>query len=291
MVATSISEAFLLLAHRLNSWWYKLIRLKLFYTMRLFCLPIILFAFSILATVSMAQQRVDADEIIRQINQGQTVSYENVEIIGDLDLTNLDNRERTSSSEGWFGFGDSDTYESIVEASVNFINCTFLGDVIAYYRDDREEETFIAHFEDDAVFRKCTFRESCEFKYSEFSEDADFMGSVFGEEANFKYAEFSESPSFAQAVFEDEANFKYAEFPTETSFTAVVFEDEANFKYAEFPRGASFEESVFNDLANFKYAKFRSPLNIENISFNGDEDFKYTKIDGRSFTSYLLNNL
>ncbi len=258
--------------------------------MRLLFLPLVLFSFSIVATVSFAQQRVDADEVIRQINQGQSVSYENVEIAGDLDLTNLDNRERTESSDSWLGFGSNDTYESIVEASISFINCTFLGDVIAYYHDDRKDDTFIAHFEDDAVFRKCTFREGSEFKYSEFSEETDFSGSVFEEEANFKYSEFSEPPSFAQSVFEESANFKYAEFPEETNFTAVVFDDEANFKYAEFPRGASFDEAVFNDLANFKYAKFRTPLNMQNVSFNGDEDFKYTKVNGRSFTSYLLNN-
>lgn len=254
--------------------------------MRLLFIPAFLLFFT---SASFAQQRIDAQEIIRQINQGQAVSYENVEISGDLDLTNLDNRRQSESSSGWFG-NSNDTYESSVEASVSFVNCTFLGDVIAYYHDDREEDTFIAHFEDDAVFRKCTFREASEFKYSEFSEDADFSGTVFQEEANFKYAEFSEAPSFAQAVFEEDANFKYAEFPAETNFTAVVFDDEANFKYAEFPRGASFEEAVFNDLANFKYAKFRTPLNLQNVSFNGDEDFKYTKVDGRSFTSYLLNN-
>ncbi|WKN44517.1 pentapeptide repeat-containing protein [Tunicatimonas pelagia] len=258
--------------------------------MRLLCLPIILFALSALATAGIAQQRVDADEVIRQINEGQTVTYQDVEISGDLDLTNLDTRERTESSEGWFGFGNNDTYESVVEASISFINCTFLGDVIAYYHDDREEDTFIAHFEGDVVFRKCTFREGSEFKYSEFAGESDFSGSVFEEEANFKYAEFSEAPSFAQSVFSDEANFKYAEFPEETNFTAVVFDDEADFKYAEFPRGASFKEAVFNNLANFKYAKFRTPLNMQNVSFNGDEDFKYTKVDGRSFTSYLLNN-
>ncbi|MEM9672124.1 MAG: pentapeptide repeat-containing protein [Cyclobacteriaceae bacterium] len=254
--------------------------------MRLLFIPAILLFF---ASASFAQQRVDAQEVIRQINQGQAVSYENVEISGDLDFTNLDNRRQTESSGGWFG-SSNDTYESTVEAPVSFVNCTFLGDVIAYYRDDKEEDTFIAHFEGDAVFRKCTFREASEFKYSEFSEDADFSGSVFEEEANFKYAEFSEAPSFATAVFEDAANFKYSEFPEETNFTAVVFDDEADFKYAEFPKGASFEEAVFNDLANFKYAKFRTPLNMDNVSFNGNEDFKYTKVDGRSFTSYLLNN-
>ncbi|MEQ9443667.1 MAG: pentapeptide repeat-containing protein [Cyclobacteriaceae bacterium] len=254
--------------------------------MRLLFIPIVFLAG---ASFSYAQQRVDARDIIQRINQGESVSYENVEIEGDLDLTNLDNRRQTESSKGWFG-DSNDTYESSVEGAISFVNCTFLDDVIAYYHDDDEEDTFIAHFEDDAVFRKCTFRQASEFKYSEFSEDADFSGTVFEEEANFKYAEFSEAPTFASTVFEDDANFKYAEFPAETNFTAVVFDDEANFKYAEFPRGASFEEAVFNDLANFKYTKFRTPLNMQNVSFNGDEDFKYTKVDGQSFTSYLLNN-
>ena len=258
--------------------------------MRLLFVPVISFFLLMLATIALAQNRVDAEDIIRQINQGQAISCEGAEIVGHLDLTNLDNRQQTESSGGLFGFGDNDTYESVVEVAVSFINCTFLDDVVAYYHDDREKATFIAHFEDDAVFRNCTFREASEFKYSEFSEDIDFSGSVFEDEANFKYAEFSEPPSFAEAVFEEDANFKYAEFPEETDFAAAVFEDEANFKYAEFPRGASFEEAVFNDLANFKYSKFRTPLNLQNVSFNGDEDFKYTEVDGRSFTSYLLNN-
>jgi len=43
-------------------------------------------------------------------------------------------------------------------------------------------------------------------------------------------------------------------------------------------------------MADFKYSKFRTPINIESIAFKGGENFKYTKIDGRSFTSYLLEN-
>lgn len=214
-----------------------------------------------------AQNTVKASEILAQIDKGEPVVYRNVEIEGELDFTNLRNRRHTEESFDFFGKGN-DTYESTVEKSVVFVNCTFLDDVLAYYHIERDNDTFIAHFEGDAVFQNCVFRRKSEFKYSEFEEKTDFSGTTFNREANFKYAEFSNTPSFAKAQFKDDANFKYAEFP----------------------QGVTFEGSIFKQLANFKYTKFRTPLNIKNVSFEGEEDFKYTKVDGHSFTSYLLND-
>jgi uncharacterized protein YjbI with pentapeptide repeats len=216
---------------------------------------------------AFSQTKVDASEIIRQINAGRSVSFTDAEIVGDLDLTDLRNRRNVGSSNNWFG-SDSDLYESTVEESVSFVNCTFQGDVIAYYNNEWGNDTFIAHFEGDAIFKNCTFRRASEFKYSEFSQRVDFSGSVFNHPANFKYAEFQDAPTFANTRFEDDADFKYTEFP----------------------RGTSFSSATFYGLANFKYTKFRTPLDIANISFRGQEDFKYTKVDGRSFTSYLLEN-
>ncbi len=235
----------------------------------------------------MAQTVVFAKDIIEKINKGESVSYENVTVEGTLDLTDLDNRKSSIMNKNWFS-SDDKKYESTVEVSLRFVNCVFTGDVIAYFNDEDKNDLYLAHFEEDVVFRNCTFKEDSEFKYSEFGEGADFSGSTFQEEANFKYAEFNEAPVFARAHFRDDANFKYAEFPERTDFSSAVFDDEANFKYAEFPGGASFASAKFNDLANFKYTKFSLPLNMENVAFNGDEDFKYTEVDGRSFTSYLL---
>jgi len=222
---------------------------------------------SLSTITAFAQQRVNAREILREIDEGKSVSFKDVEIEGNLDFTDLRNRRHKDSSFSWFG-NSNDLYESTVEASVTFINCTFLDDVIAYYHLERNDDTFIAHFDDDVVFKNCTFKRKSEFKYSEFAENVDFSGSVFNREANFKYAEFSELPFFNGAEFRDDANFKYAEFPN----------------------GANFESATFLELANFKYTKFRTPVNFKNISFEGYEDFKYTKVDGRSFTSYLLDN-
>jgi uncharacterized protein YjbI with pentapeptide repeats len=231
--------------------------------------PVLSIVLCFLATATaMAQTRVKASDIITQINEGRAVTYNNVEIEGDLDLTDLENRTIERSHISFIDrFNNSPTYESTVEVSVNFTNCTFLGDVLAYYHIDRRHETYIAHFEKDAVFKNCIFKKASEFKYSEFNSAATFAGCTFNNVANFKYTEFSQAPLFSDAKFESGADFKYTEFPRETSF----------------------EKATFYGLANFKYSKFRSPLNMDGVAFKGSEDFKYTKIDGREFTSYLLN--
>jgi hypothetical protein len=216
------------------------------------------------ATTSTAQTKIRASEIIKQINEGRAVDYSNVEIEGDLDLTDLENRQELSSTR-WFGFNDG-MYESTVTVPVKFTDCTFLGDVIAYYHIERRDETYIAHFERGAAFKNCIFKRASEFKYSEFNGTTTFAGCTFNEVANFKYAKFSSGPAFNNSKFESDADFKYAKFPRETSF----------------------EKATFQGLANFKYSKFTTPLNMDKVAFEGSEDFKYTKIDGRSFTSYLL---
>ena len=247
---------------------------------------IILICFISFSFQSFAQSTIRAEEIIEQINRGDDVKYENVKIEGVLDLTALDNRQEYKKGSSWFG-GSTYKYESQVEVKIEFINCIFQDDVLAYYNEN--DDTYIAHFENDVIFRSCTFKNKSEFKYSEFQEKAVFISTIFEEDANFKYAEFSEGPDFSNCIFEEEANFKYAEFDDDRpSFARVKFDETANFKYAEFPDGVTFEKAVFNGTADFKYTKFSEPLNLDGVAFNGREDFKYTKIDGRSFTSYLL---
>ncbi len=229
--------------------------------------PILTLICSLFFASAFAQQTIKAQDIIREINDGHPVTYKNVTIEGYLDFTDLKNRRKTQSSFELFG-NSNDQYESTVEGSITFVNCIFTDDVIAYYHVESDNDTFIAHFEEEVIFQNCTFKRKSEFKYSEFEEKANFSGSVFNREANFKYAEFSDAPNF------DNANFR----------------DDANFKYAEFPQGANFESATFQQLANFKYAKFRTPLNIKNVAFHGEEDFKYTRVNGQSFTAYLLDN-
>jgi uncharacterized protein YjbI with pentapeptide repeats len=207
-----------------------------------------------------AQQKIKASDIIVMINDEKAVSFKDVVIEGELDLTNLKNRDQHHSR-----WSDNDVIKSTVNTSLQFVNCTFTNDVLAYYHWQSEDETYATDFNGDVTFEHCTFKAASEFKYSEFARKA----------------------IFSECVFNQPANFKYAHFFTGANFSKAVFKDEADFKYAKFPEGSSLEGAQFDGPANFKYTKFKSPLYVKHISFNGSRDFKYSKVGGKSFNDFL----
>lgn len=249
----------------------------------------ILFALLLLPALSFAQSTVAATDIIAKINRGETVSYKNVEITGNLDLTQLSNKKLEQDSDSGH---DTKTYISTVTVPLNFVNCTFSGKVLAYFNpdankinvfSDEKNEVFNTNFEKEVRFEKCTFAEESAFKYSRFNGAASFAGSEFKKEALFKYSVFKNGmPDFSKTVYHESANFKYVNLANGINFTAASFRSSADFKYAKFPKGSSFEKATFTGFANFKYAEFADP-NLKGISFKeGSQDFKYTKVNGRS---------
>ncbi len=100
----------------------------------------LLFALCLFAAATVvAQTKIKSTDIIKKINAGEPVEYKNAEIEGDLDLTNLENRRLEHSSGNWNN--GNDTYESNVEVSLKFTDCTFLGNVLVYYSYERSNET------------------------------------------------------------------------------------------------------------------------------------------------------
>lgn len=253
-----------------------------------------LFLFFLLPAFGVAQASVSSKDIIAKINAGQAVSYANVYIEGDLDLTSLLNKKLEKGSADSDSENNSKTYVSTVTAALSFVNCTFSGKVLAYATPETgkfltrlKNEVYNADFLADVTFNGCKFLEEAEFKYSRFKGNVSFAGSRFHDEAVFKYAVFSAAPDFSKASFDGDAIFKYVKFPANTKFQAASFSDEADFKYASFKSGADFGKSVFTGLANFKYSKFSSP-NFQGASFKGSEDFKYTSVNGKKADSYTI---
>jgi hypothetical protein len=239
-----------------------------------------------LPLLTMAQSKVDATEIIAKINRGEAVNYKNAEITGNLDMTKLKNM-KLKNEKG--GDNDSKEYISTVTAPITFENCTFKGDVLAYFNPDsgidiakQKNEVYNTNFEKEVRFEKCTFEEAAAFKYSEFEQNVSFAGSQFDEEALFKYSEFEKAADFSKADFRELANFKYVTFPVAPDFKGATFNDDADFKYAKFEKGVNLQQATFNDLANFKYTRFSAPANLKGTKFNGSTDFKYTKLGNRS---------
>jgi hypothetical protein len=270
-------------------------------------------ALLLLPSWSLAKSQVKASTIIDQINAGKAVQYKNAEIVGDLDFTSIKDVtiDEKSKANRIFSRGSTLVYLYHVRSALSFIDCVFTGDVLAYIHDDDENETHNAIFYEDVDFESCTFQrksafkyvrfktkanfknteynEEALFKYTKFATDIDFSNSRFNEEANFKYTKFSAKVNFSNSQFNREANFKYTKFPRGVNFDKATFRRLANFKYAKFPEGVNFKESQFKGDANFKYTRFSEPINFDDVVFDEDVNFKYTKIDGKSFTAYLLN--
>ena len=248
----------------------------------------LLLALLLLPAFTFAQTKIDAAEIIAKINRGETVNYKNVQVQGDLDLTQLANKKLKQEDKN--NDHSSKEYISTVTGPLSFSNCTFTGKVLGYYNPDANKmnvmhtssEIYNTNFEKEVRFEKCTFAEEVAFKYSKFNGPVSFAGSTFKEETIFKYAHFNRgSADFSKTVFEEGVVFKYVNLQEGINFTNARFKDDADFKYAKFPKGSSFQEATFTGHADFKYAQFTGS-NLKGIAFKeGSQDFKYTQVDGR----------
>ncbi|GAA4410664.1 hypothetical protein GCM10023187_35520 [Nibrella viscosa] len=235
--------------------------------------------------IAMAQRTIDAGEIVDRINRNQAISYEDVTVQGDLDLTELSNKKRRNEDR-WGG----EAYLSTVQAPISFRNCTFTGKFLAYknLRQDgrfwEEGVVYTANFDEAVTFENCTFKADAAFKYSTFRQRALFAGSTFGKEAQFKYARFEQASDFSGCLFKEFTHFKYTQFNEATTFRQATFAGTADFKYTKFDEGVSFSNAVFEQLADFKYTHLPRGSNFEAAQFDGVADFKYTTLDGRRFS-------
>lgn len=230
---------------------------------------LIVFCLFVTGKYSFGQSTIDARDILDDIKHGKDVSYKNVKIVGDLDLTyyfEKKHEEKYEKRKSWFG-SDNNVVEEIIESNIRFENCTFEDDVLAYIHDEYSDYTFSASFNNDVVFKNCKFEEKSAFKYSKFDSKTDFSESTFNEEANFKYAKFRQSANFGSAFFKDDANFKYARFKN----------------------GLNFSNTTFDRDLNLKYVKIDGNFSSANMKVKYDLDVKYVKVNGESFSKYLLS--
>jgi uncharacterized protein YjbI with pentapeptide repeats len=248
----------------------------------------IILSFVFLSVTAFAQSRIDAKDIIKSIDEGKAVSYSGAKIVGDLDLMSIVDKIPDKNNKN--SKHSTNVYWYHVRTPLSFTDCTFEGDVIAYYHDEKKNETHNAVFHADVSFKGCEFQGKSAFKYSTFHEGADFSKTSYSKEALFKYTKFTSEVSFADSVFSHDANFKYTKFPHKADFSDTKFKDLANFKYTKFPEGVSFRNALFQGDSDFKYTKFYEPFDFEGTEFEDSVDFKYTKLEGKSFTKYLLKN-
>ncbi|MGB0879208.1 MAG: pentapeptide repeat-containing protein [Polaribacter sp.] len=247
------------------------------------------------SVVSFSQKTVNASDILKDIKNGKSINIKNATIVGVFDLTYMDEAlkklpKRTKKS--WWGNSknNDNVIKKLIETKVSFQNCIFKDDVLAYIPHEDSGYTFTASFEEEAIFKACTFQGKAMFKYSRFEKDSDFSKSIFEDDNTFKYAKFDKNSNFSNTVFKEAATFKYAKFERNVSFANALFKDAATFKYTKFFNGVSFNNTNFEENLNIKYANINGSFDIKNMKVAYDIDSKHTKINGKSFSKYLISN-
>lgn len=240
--------------------------------------------FLFIALQVQAQNSINASEVLALLDAGKEVSIENTTIQGDLNFTQLANKEK-DTRERW---GGNENYLAHVRNTVSFRNCTFTGKVLGYYRIEGQrrrdkDQLFNVDFHEAVTFQNCKFNKEVNFKYTEFVQGASFAQSAFRQEALFKYTEFAATTDFSDVTIGGASTFKYTEFPAGVTFANTTFGGNAIFKYTQFPAGVNFSSAKFQQKADFKYTEFSTPSNFDDTDFGRYVDFKYTTLDGNKF--------
>ncbi len=236
-------------------------------------------------TTIIAQTRVNASDIMRDIKSGKNIAYNNVTIVGDLDFTFMDEQlNKLPKRKRRFWNNSNNKIEKQITGKVSFKNCTFVDNVFAYIHDEDSGYTFVANFDDVAIFKNCVFKEMAMFKYSNFRTNADFSDSKFNGDSTFKYAKFRKYISFLNTIFEEESTFKYTVFDNNVSFASAIFKESATFKYTKFKDGVSFNKTRFEEDLDFKYTKVSGKFDITGMHVEYDVDSKYANINGNKFS-------
>jgi hypothetical protein len=221
---------------------------------------------------TLAQKTVNAGDIIAQINRNEPVSYQNVTITGDLDLTSLAN-QREVREGNWTG--NSQQFLSVVTVPLSFRNCVFTGNVLAYRNEQDERllktdnKVYSADFAEAVTLENCTFEKDAAFKYANFRQRAIFTGNTFRKDAVFKYTKFRSAADFSRSTFKEYADFKYTHFNESSAFDSVTFDQYADFKYTKFDERTNFGQARFSNTADFKYTHFPRGTRFDNVRFDG----------------------
>lgn len=166
-----------------------------------------------------AQKEVSYDELITQISQGKNLSYENVTIIGDIDLSKLGSGTET----GKYPENGKTVYvlSNFVKQPVSFKNCTFKGRLVFCYKTENsnEKREQRVEFTDDVIFQNCTFEKAADFELTNFDKAVSFEGSVFKEQPRFVRMGLYQKPNLDGMKLDKGCLFQFDQSKKEQVFT------------------------------------------------------------------------
>ena len=246
---------------------------------------------------------IAAQNIVSQIRSGQPISYNNITVTGQLDLSRLEGPIRhpltiTNSRfqgpvlmEGVIFSQGLDLRGSIFQNNVSFARSRFLGDAkFSGARFTKRADFSDAYFESVSSFIATHFSGDCSFSSAEFQGDAAFLGASFAADVDYDDASFTRSGSFRAARFEDvrffetdfsgQVTFLSALFSGNATFAATRFQSDVVFRQARFLMGSTFGLSSFAGLADFGAVQFNQTAFLGGVKFSDLAYFSGARFGG-----------
>jgi len=246
---------------------------------------------------------VQAEEILKKIELGEPVEYDNVTVVGDLNLSGpylswpyptsvpveRNGIEKNLGLPDWeLIVGSLSITNSIIFGSVNlnstlldsdFSGTRFNGPVFMIGSRFGWIDFSGAQFNGTADFRSAQFNGITDFRSAQFNQDADFGGVKFNQDADFRDTQFNGTARFGNVHFNQDADFLGVQFNQDADFrdtqfngTArfrnVHFNQDASFMSVRFNQEASFRKTQFNQTADFFEVDFKQNASLENSVFN-----------------------
>ena len=241
---------------------------------------------------------VQAEEILEKIELGQPVEYDNVIVVGDLNLSGL-NLTRVPMQPLYPGSPDYGILvtspiiiiNSVIDGSV-YMNGTVFQDIAVFEGTRFKGPAFLilSRFNEITRFSDAQFKETANFWMAQFNQTADFSEAQFNQitrftdmqfkkTANFENAQFKDIGYFLEARFNQTADFSGAQFNQTADFSGAQFDQTADFTGAQFIGTVEFRETQFNQTASFWNAKFIQTTYFTGAQFNGTVEFIVTQFN------------
>jgi uncharacterized protein YjbI with pentapeptide repeats len=206
----------------------------------------------ILVLVAQAEPSrvVPAEEILKKIELGQPMEYDNCTIVGDLDISKLELPKvfvaRTYGEKECFSLTED---AKLVVSPIEITDCLVLGSLNLNGTVLQENFTCQNTKFDGSVYLIGTnFRQAAYLRDSQFSM-IDFSNVKFNQYADFINAQFKQDAIFWSIQFDQEAHFEDAKFHN-------VF-----FDYSQFSKEAFFDDAQINGTLSLYRTKY-DKLNI-----------------------------
>lgn len=166
------------------------------------------FALTVSTFAQNAAKTVQASEIVKQIEAGKKISYANVTVIGDLDLSNIAARtnDATYPEKGKI----ARVYSAKINQPFEFENVQFDGKVIFFNKEvtRKEIKEYRLVFAEAVKFENCVFNDTANFELTNFDSTISFANSVFKAKPTFVRLGLEKIPNFTKTVFEQGSLFQ-----------------------------------------------------------------------------------